>query len=262
LKGSPHFEAETSPSIEPVGRSNTLDHSDDEMPSPEPLALNTSTAALQSPTPTPTPSDETPIEDATAAITLDVKEPELEADKIVDKSEADPEKTAANDSAEVSLIRPNPKSLAARLKSEDYDPSILDAFIKKQSESKSDQEPTEKELLDTQIWGHIDPRVAWQKEYSEEWYEAKKIEIAKRPSRKQRFGKVRKQQPRNPLLDETIAEIEKFSKDLFGIEYAADFEHGVRDGVLVMIEQNNTKDPVTGDPRAKNPKELKIYRVG
>jgi len=262
LKGIPHFKQGTSPSIEPAARTNTLDHSDVEMADPAPLALNTSTADLQSPTPTLTPSNETPVEDATTAVTPDDREIGFKAGETVDKLATNPEENTANDPVEVSPVPPNPKSIAAHRKLEDYDSSILDAFIKKQSESNLAHEPSEQELLDTQIWGHIDPRVAWPKEYSEEWYEAKRVEIAHRPSRKQRFGKVRKQQPRNPPSDEQISEMERFSKDLFGIEYSADFEHGVRNGVLVMIEQNDAIDPATSEKRRKNPKDLKVYRTG
>lgn len=156
-------------------------------------------------------------------------------------------------------VQPYPQSLAARNQPETYDPTELDSYLKKQPSPQ--REPTEQELLDSQLWGHIDPRVVWPEEHSEDWYDTKRAEIAARPSRKQRFGKVRKMDDEKVYSGYDLGEMERFAREFGRIENSMDFEAEVRDGVLVMVERNNTIDVVTEVERKKKKRDLKVYRV-
>jgi hypothetical protein len=231
----------------PATRTATL--SDNEMPDLEPLEEDDDAGVANQQPPTPI--------DKSAAKSLPL--PRAVPTQNVNKPE-----TITTTAADVfedgfSVPAPHPKSIAARKRAENFDPSELDSWIKKQSEPKP--EPTEKELLEGQLWGHIDPRIVWPKEYSEEWYATKRAEIDARPSRKQRFGKVRRQYEERQLSDYDLREMERFAKEFGGIEYSADFELEVREGVLVMVERNNTLDRATGEIRRKK-KDLQVYRVG
>ena len=214
--------------------------SDDEMPDLEPLDDDAGVANQELPT---TAAEYLPA----AAPALNAKEPET--DTVAEVFEED-----------LSTPAPHPKSIAARKRAENFDSTELDFWIKKQSEPKP--EPTEKELLEDQLWGHIDPRVVWPKEYSEEWYAAKRAEIDARPSRKQRFGKVRPQLEERQLSDHELREHQRFAEEFGGIKYSEDFKPAVIEGVLCMVEQNDTVDRATGEIRHKKKKDLKIYRVG
>lgn len=170
--------------------------------------------------------------------------------------------TSTNSLFEVSLPTPHPKSIAARKQAADFDTSDLDFWMAKQSEPKPSEEPTEKQLLESQLWGHVDPRIVWPKEYSEEWYTAKRAEIDARPSRKQRVGKVRPQVEERQFSEHQLKELERFADEFGGIKFSGDFEPEVVEGCLVMVERNDTVDRMTGEVRRKKKRDLKMYRVG
>ena len=75
-------------------------------------------------------------------------------------------------------------------RAESYDPSVLDAWLKKQSDSVEHSQPTPSELLKSQLWGCIDPRKVWPKEHSAEWLADKRKEIEARGGRKANFGRL------------------------------------------------------------------------
>ncbi|KAJ5051431.1 uncharacterized protein L3040_001210 [Drepanopeziza brunnea f. sp. 'multigermtubi'] len=75
------------------------------------------------------------------------------------------------------------------LMTDSYDESILDSFLKRQSERDPFYHPTARELLDTQRWSTIDPRTAWPKKLGTLQKEQKVLEIKARGSRKTNFGK-------------------------------------------------------------------------
>jgi hypothetical protein len=146
-----------------------------------------------------------------------------------------------------------------------YDPAALDSWLMKQSLSDDDNQPTPQELIDTQLWGHIDPQAVWPKKHSEEWLAEKRKEIEARGGRKANFGKlltpqVIKERRENGwnmhqnkaiVNDEKSEEAAKALQELFGIEDIDDLEPSVRGGQLVMVEKavdeegRRRKKPVT-----------------
>jgi hypothetical protein len=147
---------------------------------------------------------------------------------------------------------PLPWSLEAqrRQKSESYDPSGLDAFLQKQSLTDDDQ-CSPGELMDSQLWGHIDPQIAWPPTRSPEWLAEKRKEIDARGGRKANFGKLltpqvikeRKErgwgihQTKDVVDDEKSAAAARSLEELFGIKDIDNFEPGLRGGQLAMIEK-------------------------
>lgn len=85
------------------------------------------------------------------------------------------------------------------------DSSILDSFLKKQSERVECHNSTTRELLDTQRWGTFDPRKVWPKKPNASQKERKMMEIKARGSRKSHFGK--------PLRPHTIRERKEMGWD-------------------------------------------------
>ncbi|KIM93177.1 hypothetical protein OIDMADRAFT_149790 [Oidiodendron maius Zn] len=75
-------------------------------------------------------------------------------------------------------------------RAEPYDPSVLDAWLKKQSDSVEHSQPTPSELLKSQLWDCIDPREVWPKEHSAEWLADKRKEIEARGGRKANFRRL------------------------------------------------------------------------
>jgi hypothetical protein len=153
-----------------------------------------------------------------------------------------------------------------------FDESILDSYLLKQSQPKG--EPTTRELLDGQIWGAVDPRVAWPKPMTAYAYEEKQKEIQARGGRKANFGKiltaqVRKERAdqgwhihqRGELRDDEESRImrEKL-EELMGkpIGHAVP---GIRDERLVMIEKEEFEEPQTGPGRRRKKNQPKVYPV-
>ena len=68
--------------------------------------------------------------------------------------------------------------------------------------------PLAKKAADQLLYLHIDPRVHWNQPKSEAWYKAKMDEIAKRPRRKQNFGRAA-QRMAEKRLKKTGAQLEQ-----------------------------------------------------
>lgn len=150
-------------------------------------------------------------------------------------------------------------------RAETFDNSALDSWLAKQALPIDDTQPTAKELAESQIWGHIDPRTAWTKEPSVEWLSEKRQEIEARGGRKANFGKLltaqvvkeRREkgwgihQNKDVVDNETSEESARALEELFGIANIDGLEPGVRDGQLVMVEK-----------AAQGRKEPAVYIVG
>jgi hypothetical protein len=151
-----------------------------------------------------------------------------------------------------------------------FDSSELDLFLTKQAEPQSDEQPTPQELAKTQIWGHIDPRVAWPKEMSEEELAEKRREIDARGGKKANYGKlltaqVRKErkekgwnihQNSEAVPSDIMAETARHMEELFGVKIDDTLVPGVRDGQLVMMEK-----PVDDTGKRGRKAALKYYPV-
>lgn len=154
---------------------------------------------------------------------------------------------------------PHPMSLEAKRRSRarDFDSSELDSWLNRQ-QSKPDSPRPPKDLLASQIWGNIDPRVVWSEERSPEWYIAKRAEIEARPKRKANFGKLLTKQIKDDrrskgwsvhqeeeiVYDDQTEEMNKRLEGLTGIKVnRAAVELGIRNGHLVMVEDLETARP-------------------
>ncbi|RDL37843.1 uncharacterized protein BP5553_05276 [Venustampulla echinocandica] len=147
---------------------------------------------------------------------------------------------------------PHPMSLEAKrlARARDFDSSELDSWLNKQ-QPKTDYPRSPKELLASQIWGNIDPRVVWSEERSPEWLAAKRAEIEARPKRKANFGKLLTEQIKDDrrakgwsvhqekeiVNDDQTVEMNKRLEELTGIKViGAVPELGIRNGHLFMVE--------------------------
>ena len=162
------------------------------------------------------------------------------------------------------------QSLEARRKHKaaNFDSSELDTFLMKQAEPESNFQPTPQDLVETQIWGHINPTKLWPRVTSEEWLNEKRREIDGRGGRKANYGKlltdqVRKErmekgwhihQNSEPVPDEKMKETTRHMEDLFGIKGIDDLIPGVMNGQLVMMEK-----PM--DENGKKKRKAKVYPV-
>ena len=156
-----------------------------------------------------------------------------------------------------------------------FDTTELDSFLFKQAQPQSDEQPTNKELLSTQIWGHIDPRVAWPRMMTEEERQEKIKEIEARGGRKANFGKILTAQVRKERADrgwnvhqtsewrseEECKEMDRRLEEFFGKEGLGNCIPGIRNGRLVMIEQLEPEESQTGPGRRKRRREPRIYPV-
>jgi hypothetical protein len=158
-----------------------------------------------------------------------------------------------NPEIEVPLVAAVPHSLEAQRqqKAETFDNSALDSWLAKQSLPIEDTQPAPKELVESQIWGHIDPRAAWPKEPSAEWLFEKRQEIEARGGRKANFGKlltaqvVKERQEKgwgihqnkDVVDNERSEDSARALEELFGITNIDGLEPGIRDGQLVMAEK-------------------------
>jgi hypothetical protein len=156
-----------------------------------------------------------------------------------------------------------------------FDTTELDSFLFKQAQPESDEQPTSKELLSTQIWGHIDPRVAWPRKMTPEETKEKIKEIEARGGKKANFGKILTAQVRKERADkgwhihqasekrseEECKEMDRRLEELFGKEGLGNCVPGIRDGRLVMIEQLEPEETQTGPSRRKRRREPKMYPV-
>lgn len=150
----------------------------------------------------------------------------------------------------------------------DFDPSDLDHFLAKQAEPRSDKQPTSTELAQTQIWGHIDPRVSWPKKSDEDWLIEKRKEIDARGGRKANFGKhltaqVRREkttkgwhmhQTSDPMSEHDWNQRQTFAEELLNAKDCDDLIPRMRDGHLVMMEKH-------ADKNGKKRKTVKYYSV-
>lgn len=156
-----------------------------------------------------------------------------------------------------------------------FDTTELDSFLFKQAQPESYEQLTTKELLNTQIWGHIDPRVAWPRKMTEEERQEKIKEIEARGGRKANFGKILTAQVRKERAEkgwnihqtseirseEGCKEMDRRLEELFGKEDLGNCFPSIRNGRLVMIEQLEPEEPQTGPGRRKRRREPKIYPV-
>ena len=172
---------------------------------------------------------------------------------------------------------PQPNSIEAirAQRAANFDTTELDSFLVKQAQPESDEQPTSKELLNSQVWGHIDPRVAWPKKMTPEQIQEKIKEIEARGGKKANFGKILTAQVRKERADkgwnihqtserrseEECKEMDRRLDELFGTEGLGNCVPGIRDGRLVMIEQLEPEEPQTGPGRRKKKREPKIYPV-
>ena len=156
-----------------------------------------------------------------------------------------------------------------------FDTTELDSFLLKQAQPQSDEQPTNKELLRTQIWGHIDPRAAWPRRMTEEERQEKIKEIEARGGKKANYGKILTAQVRKERAEkgwnihqtsewrseEECKEMDRRLEELFGIEGLGNCVPGIRNGRLVMIEQLEPEEPQTGPGRRKKRREPRIFPV-
>jgi hypothetical protein len=174
-----------------------------------------------------------------------------------------------NSNSEDAVSLPYSLESQRQQRAETFDPSALDSWLKKQSLADRDTQPTAQELIQTQIWGHIDPQVVWPKERSAEWLSEKRKEIEARGGRKANFGKVLTAQvikerrergwgihQNKDVVDDEKSEIAaKALEELFGVKDIDDLEPGVRGGQLVMVEKDVDRE---GKKRSKPA----VYVVG
>lgn len=154
---------------------------------------------------------------------------------------------------DITCENPGPEEVGPRLSSpeaqqqqrvEPFDPSELDSWLERQAQPDSDLQFTPQELMETQIWGHIDPQVVWPKEHSTEWLDQKREEIEARGGRKANFGKLLTQQVikerkekgwgihqnKNVTDNEKSEDAARALQELFGVEDIDDLEPGVGGG--------------------------------
>ncbi len=161
-----------------------------------------------------------------------------------------------------------------------YDTGVLDYWIAKQRDAMDNDEEeflSTKELLQSQRWGHIDPRVAWpttKPPLSEEEREAKIKEIEARGGRKANFGKLLTAQVRKERAekgwdihqrcdtrdDEGVRELTMGMGELFAIEGLGNCVPGIRyhkDGVSELVMREREVEPEPGRRRRK-PREYPV----
>lgn len=178
----------------------------------------------------------------------------------------------AEDGKEESIDAPLPTNsleLVRAQKAAKFDPSELDMWLAKEPLPPSDIPPSAKELLETQQWGHVDPRKAWPPVFSEEWLEDKKAEIRARGGRKANYGKVITAQNRkereargwnihqsqeSKVLTDERREVMRKVDELFGIKDVDDMVPRVdKKGVLFMVD--------AAEGQGKGKKATRIYQV-
>lgn len=112
-----------------------------------------------------------------------------------------------------------------------YNSTALDAYLSKPLRD-PEYEPSDREILDTQIWASINPIKTWPKRYSEEWRAAKMKEIAARPKRKSRHRYRRTGDEGPARSEEEIEQVIDFCETLFGVGLS-----GIRGGTLGMRDE-------------------------
>lgn len=80
----------------------------------------------------------------------------------------------------------------------EYDSSTLDSYL---ANTNLEHNPNHPELLATQKWGAIDPRISWPKRVSADEYAEKQAEIKARGTRKQNMSKLLTPQVRKERAD-------------------------------------------------------------
>jgi hypothetical protein len=139
-----------------------------------------------------------------------------------------------------------------------FNPLALDSFLTQPEEP--ELEPDARQLLRTQNWGPVDPRLAWPKRLSSREREEKLLEIEARPPRKANFGKlltpeVRQQRYENGWDihqnsefrdNEEIRERVVHLQELFGVSRIDDFIPATRSNRFVMLEREDPEVMQTG----------------
>jgi hypothetical protein len=96
------------------------------------------------------------------------------------------------DDDDLRLLEPHPnayESVERRIIAQ-HDAVNMDDWFYQTPKLSNIEQPSERELADTQEWGHIDPRKVWPEELSSKWVEDKRNEIKARGGRKANFGKL------------------------------------------------------------------------
>lgn len=161
--------------------------------------------------------------------------------------------------------------------SKKFKPFILDSFLTTQRENaKKSLPPEPRELLRTQEWASIDPRIAWQEPLPPSDLEQKKKEILERSSsRKTNFGKlitpeIRRQRAENGWLanqscdmrdDEESSWRVKAMQEFFGVANIEDFVPTSIKGALVMKERDVSDVSHTGPWRRRKKVEPRVFPV-
>lgn len=179
---------------------------------------------------------------------------------------------AADEGRTVDMPLPvNSLELVRAQKAAKFDCSELDSWLAKEPTIPLlDIQPSAKELLETQQWGHVDPRKAWPPVFSEQWLEDKKAEIRARGGRKANYGKIITAQNRkereakgwnihqseeSKVLTDERREIRRKVEELFDVKDVDDMVPRVdNNGVLFMVD--------VVERQGKGKKAARIYQVG
>ncbi|KAH7356454.1 hypothetical protein BKA65DRAFT_494733 [Rhexocercosporidium sp. MPI-PUGE-AT-0058] len=220
-----------------------------------------------------TPQPPSPMSDASSYHT---PSPKIPAFKAVAKSPIPSLMSLVEDESEqLSDSDVNPNSSVDE-RPEEFDESVLDKFLLKQSQRDPFYEPSPNELSETQNWGAIDPRTVWPKRWNAAQKEEKMIEIQARGGRKANFGKILHPQLVKERLergwdihqsgekrddDETREMIQKL-EELFGVPEGTmgNCVPKTIGGKLVMQEREREPEP-RRPGRQKKEVPLRVYPV-
>lgn len=159
-------------------------------------------------------------------------------------------------------------------KAENFNPSELDSWLYKSPKISPDAQPSSRDLLDTQTWDEVNPKTTWPEVLSESWIEDKRKEIKARGGRKKNFGKIltrqlvqertdngwslfqdREVQPLTVEAREAMRGVD----ELFGLKGVDDMVPAVRNGVLLMVDEEVEQPVRRGRPKST---VLRAYQVG
>jgi hypothetical protein len=156
----------------------------------------------------------------------------------------------------------------------EYDGSILDSYLAQNAQTR-DHHLTLHEILTSQNFGAVDPRIVWPKRLSSEEYKEKQKEIAARGTRKQNFGKLLTLQVRKERAekgwgihqtcawgdDEESQEAIGHLEELFGITKMDKFVPAMRNHRLVMAEEEEPEVIQTGPGRRRKKPVQRIFPI-
>jgi hypothetical protein len=133
-----------------------------------------------------------------------------------------------------------------------YDCTTLDTYLRKPLRD-PDYEPSDREVLDTQIWAPINPLKTWPKDYSEEWRAAKMKEIAARPKRKSKNRYPRVENGGLARSEEEVEQAMNFCETLFGVDLG-----DIRGGTLGLKDERwiCVKEAPEPEPEPESEQEI------